>query len=175
MVFTMKNYLYSLALIFFFGASTTNATVISDYYMTNRTLVVNNDGINMNTAPNMLTMANVNNSRSEQKQGTTTLAVLQNHQTGFHRTSHSDTGTPYDASDWLLKNNVSSLTPAKNNPINQSIKTAVNAPANDKLGFKINSKNGTETSIPLPAIVWLFGSALLGFLWFDKRKAVLSN
>ena len=180
----MKKYLF-LSLFLCFG--TANANFSGGYDVNNWSESLDGGLIDLSGAPeSILTIS------SDANIGATstdfTIAALSDGMVSFdwdYRTN--DEGPEYDPFGWLLNGTFTQLTDSRGAGA-QSGSTMFAVVVGDIFGFSAMSTDSqlgsslttisnfsapevSVSAVPLPAAAWLFGSALLGFFGFSRRKA----
>lgn len=183
----MKYFIKCSALALFFTMPAANAAFIGGYDLANWILTINGGSIDIGGAPDTLALVSSNDASGNEKNQDITIAASQNGTISFHWIYQTaDDGSIYDPFGYLLNSTFVVLSQQKSLPV-QFGDVAITVSAGDSFGFRINStdsENGAGQAVvsafsaapsipapvPLPAAVWLFGSALFGFLWRHKHR-----
>jgi len=184
----MKKYLI-LSLFLCFG--TANANFSGGYDVSNWSQSLDGGIIDLSGAPDSINLISSNVDNDEPASTDFTIIALNDGVVSFDWSfSSRDEGPGFDPFGWLLNGAFTQLTvdgPNGSGPLTQLGSTMFNVLAGDIFGFSarsIDSCCGAATTtisnfsapdvsvsaVPVPAAAWLFGSALLGFFGFSRRK-----
>lgn len=182
----MKKYLF-LSLFFCFG--TANANFTGGYGVSNWSQSLNGGTIDTSGAPSIIEIIGndlIWDTPQDPANTDFTITALAEGMVSFDWEYSTEDDPEFDTFGWLLGDVYTQLSDDSLGQ-QQSGSTMFNVLAGDIFGFRVHSVDsvfGAATAtisnfsapasapspVPVPAAAWLFGSALLGFLGFSRRK-----
>ena len=182
----MRKYLF-LCLILCFGTASANFS--GGYDVSNWSQSLDGGVIDLSGAPDSINLISSNVGDDLPASTDFTVTALADGMVNFDWlfTTADQEGPAFDPFGWLFNGVFTQLTD-NSGSITQSGSTMFAVVAGDIFGFSARSTDsccgsGTTTitnfsapdasvsTVPVPAAAWLFGSALLGFFGFSRRKA----